>query len=570
MLRLFTLSTLISLTVVFQSCSKKKSSDNFSKNSDSSSQQYERGFVREGKVLDVNFDPTLIGAFSAQNEKKMNLDSIGSFFSEFKKFAGYKDEIHQFYKKRNGAYAWFDEDGLTEQADHLAVKLMHLEKDGNLEKLIYHDQFHQMMDNEIDKKDEEKVELMLTSQYIAYSKRNFDGAAGEIAQKTNWLDSRGKFDALEALKIALSNGGIIFPDEPKHQHYVALKNKMLELYKKRLDTVRSHIPTGNYKIGDSSISISKIRERLSLFGDLKNTQKSGLFDEDLLNAVHTFQYRNALDSSDVVGPKTLEKINITGRELLENMFVNLERMRWMSPEKDEYILVNIPQYRLFTFDDSQNFLWDMDVIVGNMNRRTVVFSDKMDYIDFAPYWNIPPGIMKRKILPAMKRNSNYLEKNHMEKTGALAAKGIPAVRQKPGPWNALGKAKFMFPNTYNIYLHDTNEHQLFNRENRDLSSGCVRVADAFTLAKFVLKENTEIDDSIIVKKMNAEKENRVVLKKKMPVHLAYFTTFVDPKGNLILSKDIYNRDKKLKAMLMLNTVEKPEKSLSEKGSEKEI
>lgn len=550
-LRVFLLFSTIMLLFF---CSKKSDENSVSTNSenDTVAKNYQQGFETDGKIMDPNFDPTVIGAFSTQTDKKLDLDSINYFFGEFKDFASYKNEIISFYKNRGNAYAWFDEDGLTEQADHLAVKLMHLQKDGKTDKLIYHDQFQQMMDNEIDKKDEEKIELMLTSQYLWYSKRGFEGKAGELAKNADWMKPRQKFDAMEAMKYAETNGGNIFEAEPMHQHYLALKEKMLDFHKKGYDTVDSKIPAGNYKLGDSSAVISQIRERLAFFGDLKNPAKSGLFDKEMLHAVHLFQHRNGLDSSNI-GKQTIEKLNVSGRDLLEKMFVNLERMRWMSPENDEYLLVNIPAYKLYAYDDKQNFLWDMNVIVGNVNRRTVVFSDKMSYIDFAPYWNIPPGIMKRKILPGMKRNPAYLNRMHMEKTGGYAAKGIPAVRQKPGPWNALGKAKFMFPNTYNIYLHDTNEHNLFNAQDRSFSSGCVRVEDAFKLAKFVLKDNKDIDDSLIVKKMNADKESRVVLKKKMPVHLAYFTTFVDHNGNLIISKDIYARDEKLKRMMMVSS-----------------
>lgn len=539
-------------------CDKKPQEANNSKAQTNKTEiSYERGFVNEGEILDVNYDPTLIGAFSTQIEKKIQPDSTSYFFSEFKDFEPYREEIKTFYQNRDNAYAWFDEEGLTEQADHLAVKLMNLEKDGKPEKLTYHSQFQQMMDNEIEKEDEEKIELMLTSQYIAYSKRAFEGKAAELAKSADWLHPMKKFDALEAMKFAETNGGIIFKDEPKHQHYTALKNKILDFHKKGLDTITTQIPSGTYKMGDSSAAIARIKERLMLLGDLKTGSKNGSFDQEMLAAVQKFQYRHGLDSSNTIDKTFLESMNTPGKDRLERMLVNLERMRWISPENGEYLLVNIPAYKLFAYD-SQQFLWDMDVIVGNVNRRTVVFSDKMDYIDFAPYWNIPPGIMKRKILPAMQRNPNYLAKNNMEKTGAMAAKGIPAVRQKPGPDNALGKAKFMFPNTYNIYLHDTNEHNLFKSEKRDFSSGCVRVADAFKLAKFVLKDNKEITDSLIMKKMNSDKENRVVLAKKMPVHLAYFTTFVDPAGNLIFSNDIYKRDRKLKAMMMKNTVDEKE------------
>lgn len=536
-------------------CSKKTEITDFTENTEQAkySASYERGLVNDGEILDVNFDPTLIGAFSTQTEKKLDLDSIGYFFNEFKEFAPYKNEIRQFYKNRSSAYAWFDKDGLSEQADHLAVRLMNLEKDGKNLDLPYHERFHSMMDNEIAKEDEEKVELMLTSQYIAYSKRTFEGKADELAKSADWLKAAGKYDAVEMMSSAVQNGGKIFTDEPTHRHFTSLKEKILDFHNKGLDTVTYQFPAGTYKMGDSSAVISKIRERLFLLGDLKTNEPSGEFDKELLSAVHHFQYRHSLDSSGVIGKSFLESLNVPGRDRLERMLVNLERMRWISPEDDEYLMVNIPAYKLFAYN-SQDYLWDMDVIVGTSNRRTVAFSDKMSYIDFSPYWNIPPGILKRKIIPAMNRSSSYLERNGMEKVGKLT-RDIPLIRQKPGPKNPLGKAKFMFPNTYNIYLHDTNEKYLFKSKNKAQSSGCVRVADPLKLAKFVLKDNKDITDSIIVEKMNEGKENRVVLAKKMPVYLTYFTTWVDYNGNLMFSNDIYKRDRKLKAMLMKNIVE---------------
>ena len=556
MMKFLRLLLLFSAVIFIYSCSKKSEavSSNTDTQKDTIADDYQQGFESEGEMMDVNFDPTLIGAFSPQTKKKIELDSISYFFNQYKELADLKDDINQFYTERDSAFAWFDENGLTEQADHLAVKLMNLEKDGKEEKIVYHNQFHQMMDNVVEKKDEEKVELMLTSQYLLYSKRKFEGKAAQLASAANWLKPRQKFDALEAIKKSETNNGKIFDEEPVHQHYIALKNKMLDFHKKGFDTVNSKIPAGTYKLGDSSATVAKIRERLVFFGDLKNAAKSGEFDKEMLDAVHSFQHRNGLDSANI-GKQTIEKLNVSGRDLLEKMFVNLERMRWMSPEEGQYLFVNIPAFKLFAYDDAQKYLWDMNVIVGKTNHRTVVFSDKMTYVDFAPYWNIPPGIMKNKIMPAMKRSGSYLARNHMEKTKGWAAKGIPAVRQKPGPWNSLGKVKFMFPNTYNIYLHDTNERYLFKNQDRNYSSGCVRVEDPFKLAKFVLKDNKDIDDSLIIKRMDSTKENRVVLAKKMPVHLAYFTTFVDSNGNLVISKDIYKRDEKLKKMMMINAVQ---------------
>ena len=182
------------------------------------------------------------------------------------------------------------------------------------------------------------------------------------------------------------------------------------------------------------------------------------------------------------------------------------------------------------------------VVVGTELNKTAVFSGMMNNVVFSPYWNVPSSILAKEVLPAIRRNSNYLNKNHMEWNGK-------SVRQKPGPWNALGKVKFLFPNSHSIYLHDTPSKSLFSRDQRAFSHGCIRVEDPRRLAIYVLRHQPEWTEEKIDEAMNAEKEKYVKINQPIPVIITYLTAWVNPNGQLNFRKDIYKRDSRFAKML---------------------
>jgi murein L,D-transpeptidase YcbB/YkuD len=184
----------------------------------------------------------------------------------------------------------------------------------------------------------------------------------------------------------------------------------------------------------------------------------------------------------------------------------------------------------------------MKVVVGKDVHQTVVFNGEIKYVVFSPYWNVTPSIMKKEILPALKKNPDYLKKNNMEWNGN-------SIRQKPGPSNSLGLVKFLFPNSYNIYLHDTPAKDLFNQHMRAFSHGCIRLADPKKLAMYLLKDDPSWTEQKIDQAMHAGKEKYVTLKDPVPVFIGYLTAWVDSYGKLNLRKDIYKRDKALGEML---------------------
>jgi murein L,D-transpeptidase YcbB/YkuD len=221
----------------------------------------------------------------------------------------------------------------------------------------------------------------------------------------------------------------------------------------------------------------------------------------------------------------------------------MERCRWLPNQTyEKYIVVNIPDYTLFAYkQDSTGF--SCKVVVGKETNKTAIFRGDMKYVVFNPYWNVPESIIKKEILPEIKKNSRYLEEHEMEWNGGK-------IRQKPGAQNALGKVKFLFPNVFNIYLHDTPAKTLFSKEKRTFSHGCIRVAEPRKLAVFLLEDEPGWTEEAIDRNMEYGKERYVTLKKPIPVYVVYFTAFVDDLGRLNFRKDIYLRDHPLRDIIL--------------------
>ena len=223
----------------------------------------------------------------------------------------------------------------------------------------------------------------------------------------------------------------------------------------------------------------------------------------------------------------------------------MERCRWISTDvtkAKEFIVVNIPSYKLTYFKEGKQALVS-NVVVGNTMNKTVVFSGMMSFIVFSPYWNVPKSIKEKEILPGIEKNKNYLAEHNMEWSGSN-------IRQKPGPENSLGLVKFLFPNNNNIYLHDTPSKGLFNSEKRAFSHGCIRVEKPVELANLILEGDKNWTPEKIDAAMHKGEESWYTLKNKIPVYIGYFTAFVDNEGNINFYKDIYEKDEQLAAMLV--------------------
>ncbi|MHB1178768.1 MAG: L,D-transpeptidase family protein [Daejeonella sp.] len=294
------------------------------------------------------------------------------------------------------------------------------------------------------------------------------------------------------------------------------------------------------KLNDTSKVIPAIKQRLQVLGDLRRSRDKDIYTPKMETAVKQFQLRHGLDDDGVIGPGFMKALNMSLEKRIEQMMVNMDRIRQDTIDMTGIrIIANIPEYRLYVYQDSKEVL-TMDIVVGKITNPTIVFSDSLEHVVFSPYWNVPPSIVRAEILPQMSKNSSYLKKNNMEITGTRD--GIPTIRQKPGRENSLGNVKFLFPNKYDIYFHDTPAKTLFERKNRAFSHGCIRLSQPLELAKYLLKDQPEWSDIRIREAMNAGTEKWVKLTEPVPVSIIYYTAWIDSSGLVNFRDDIYGHD----------------------------
>jgi murein L,D-transpeptidase YcbB/YkuD len=282
-----------------------------------------------------------------------------------------------------------------------------------------------------------------------------------------------------------------------------------------------------------------------------------------------FQQDWGLNADGVIGKATLEDLNSLPYKLISQLKVNMERYRWMPLKVTEkYIIVNIANFKLDLIEGVDTLI-SMRVIVGKESRLTPVFNELLSYIVFSPNWTVPNTILQEDVIPELLKGSEYLDKRDMillrNDGSELAYKDVDwstitkdnfpyIVRQNPGPGNALGRVKFMFPNTYNVYIHDTPSKGYFTRDDRGLSSGCVRVEKPFDLAVLLLSDSPEWTPANILIAMQQDKEQTVRLKKPVEVVLTYLTAWTDGSDRIQFRKDIYQRDE----ILMKALIQKPD------------
>jgi len=355
---------------------------------------------------------------------------------------------------------------------------------------------------------------------------------------------------------------------PAHPHYTDLK-KALKIY--RILARRGgwkKIPLGKtIRPGDVDLRIPAIVKRLAITGDLELPVAEGenIYMAKLVPSVKKFQTRHGLKSDGDVGPKTLKTLNIPVHKAIRQIMINMARWRWQEHFLGEkYILVNIAGFDLSGFEAGEMKI-HFPVIVGKLKHQTPVFSDRVMYIDFNPYWNITPNIARNEELPKLRKDPLHLVKRHIRVFSSWQADAVELdsttidwntisrgqiagfkLRQDPGPWNALGKVKFIFPNKYDVYMHDTPTQHLFSLNKRNFSHGCIRVSDPPGLALFILSyENSGWNREKIDAILKSGKRKVVRPDVLVPVHITYQTAWVDKNGLICFNKDIYDRDKKL-------------------------
>jgi murein L,D-transpeptidase YcbB/YkuD len=327
------------------------------------------------------------------------------------------------------------------------------------------------------------------------------------------------------------------------------------------------VPAKAIDVGQPYAGVQRLARFLKLVGDLPpDAQPPGseTYDAGLSDGVKRFQRRHGLDDDGRLGPSTVNQLNVPLGDRVRQLKLTLERWRWL-PEQFTAppIIVNIPDFRLRALDDNYKIGLEMDVVVGKaMRTQTPVFTRDMTFIVLRPYWNVPPGIFARTVLPAIKKDRGYVAAKRFEITtqdgkvvtsGAVSddvlaqlQAGKLAVRQKPGPDNSLGLVKMMFPNEYSVYLHDTPQKDLFDKSRRDFSAGCVRVGKPAELAAWVLRNNPGWTLDRVRQGMQSGPDNATVtLTRRVPVFILYGTAVAYANDEVHFYDDIYGHDGKL-------------------------
>ncbi len=407
------------------------------------------------------------------------------------------------------------------------------------------------------------AEIAATTAFLAYARDISSGILepSRIDKEIAVSLPRRSEQALLAAMAKSSGKGFLAALAPKTAEY-----KRLMAEKKRLERLLGNggygknVPLATLKPGSSSKNVVQMRQRLTRmgYGSLGN---SPVFDDKLKRAVQLFQQDNGMSADGVAGKGTLLVMNTPAKQRLQQVIVNLERERWINMNLGKrHILVNIPEFTVRVVDNGKvSHKTRVVVGKGTSDRRTPEFYDEMTHLVINPTWHVPPSIAGKEYLPMLKRDPSALSRRGLKLiarngktiTGGVdfskySEKNFPfSIKQPPGRRNALGRVKFIFPNRFNIYLHDTPSKNLFNKQVRAFSHGCVRVKDPFDLAYKLLEKQTSNPQKAFKAWLDTEREQYVNLETPVPVYLLYRTAFFFGKDRVKFRRDVYGRDKKI-------------------------
>jgi murein L,D-transpeptidase YcbB/YkuD len=477
--------------------------------------------------------------------------------------------IRQFYEKRAYAPAWIDGRRPTAQLDTLLDVLQAADAEG-LDPVMYggpaliahrHNADGKRFSRDAFPKDDiDDVDVWSTWAFMTYVSDVSDGVTDPKRIPGTWGMRPSPVNATKVLDDALASGDIaaaIAAVSPRHPEYAALEKALGDYRDMAKNGGWEPLPRGlRLKPGDTHKAVPALRKRLSITHDFTGNaaDTSTTYDGALVDAVKLFQLRHGLAEDGVVAGGTLAAMNVPVSSRIRQIQLNMERWRWLPRDLGaNHIRVNIPEYRLDIWEQDHIAL-TMRVVVGAQDNRTPIFADQMTHIVFSPFWNVPPSIASEETLPAVQNDPGYLDRNNLEVVSASGKVLDPYAvdwsdpasyrfRQRPGTSNSLGLVKFMFPNQYNVYLHDTPADALFKQPVRALSHGCVRVEQPTKLARYLLRDRDEWTDDRIDAAMHAGKENHVKLTKPVPVYLMYMTARASHEdGAVHFRPDVYGYD----------------------------
>lgn len=484
-------------------------------------------------------------------------------------------QTRAFYEGRSYSAAWLEKAKPRPQLDALVRSLRSAEREGLNPELYNVVMLEQRRDEAskgfltskgFDPSEAGALDVWLTYLYMKYASDLADGLSDLARADAAWKIKPERFDPHKHLEKALLENRIeesLDELKPRAAEYDRLRTALADHRRQAAAGGWPKVPPMKLKPGGKSPHVTALARRLQASGDYTGTIPSeglGVYSSDLQEAVKRFQRRHGLADDAIIGPPVVAALNVPIEQRIDQIALNMERWRWLPRDLGErFVLVNIPEMRLDVYEGAQVPL-TMRVVVGKADTQTPIFNDEMTYLVFSPYWNVPPGIAQDETLPSVMSDPGFLARNNMEvvdKSGAvvdpasvdLSAPEEYRFRQKPGQDNSLGLVKFMFPNQFNVYLHDTPADSLFARATRSFSHGCVRLEDPVALAAYVLRDQPEWNRERITEAMHAGEEKAVKLKSPLPVYLGYWTARVRPDNTVQFRGDVYNVDRRQAAKL---------------------
>jgi murein L,D-transpeptidase YcbB/YkuD len=473
--------------------------------------------------------------------------------------------VRSFYAARGYQPAWHEERTLLQGVSGILDLIASASRDG-----LYPDEYHL---NEIQAGLDMSVELspdaldiMLTDGLLKYIRHIRDGRLNTRSVDPQWLIHSAPVDAVAVLQEALespSPGRVLAELAPGHRDYQRLRN-LLQAYRSLASAGGWLIipPGPKLEKGVYDQRVQSLRHRLWLSGDIDTMDviDSSEFDGELERAVRRFQERHGLETDGVVGRYTLAALNVPVEERIQQVLLNMERWRWMPEEMgSRYIMVNMAGFDLQLVENEATVM-DMRVIIGRPYRSTPAFVAEMTHLVFNPYWNVPHKLALLDLLPAQQKDPQYLTRkgfrvfsdwsrdateidpDSVDWSQYDANNFVFRLRQEPGAANSLGRIKFMMPNPYAVYLHDTPAQHLFQRAVRTFSSGCIRVEQPVRLARYLLRGKREWTDEDVIDLIESRENRALFLPRKIPVYMLYLTAWVDDTGRTQFRDDVYGRD----------------------------
>jgi murein L,D-transpeptidase YcbB/YkuD len=478
------------------------------------------------------------------------------------------EAMREFYGKNSDSPFWLSDKSNPVLLDHVISILENSWKHG-LNPNNYHLEEIRTLTKSPMQKKKARLELLISDAIVRYGV-DLSGMRVNpdmIKQKPEyWRQSKTGQEILNDILTSNDPVSVIKTLEPKGKLYKALQNELV--YLKSNQQNYDHLLPINFnstflKLGDYDKSMPKLRARLGLVHDPAYGSENK-YDDPLSAAVMKFQSEHGIEPDGIIGPKTLKLINNSREDRIKQVIANLERLRWLEQDRpDRYVVANIPSATVWGVENSQ-VKFEMPVVVGMSYRPTMSFKATITGVRFNPKWTIPHSIKWKDILPKVQNDISYLNDKGIslyygygkdaEEVDArdidwdtMTWSKIGKIRmvQSSGDHNALGRIRVLMQNPYNIYMHDTNHKELFDRSERNLSSGCIRLSDPKEMAHFILNVNDDWNESKLHEYLSDTKTRDISAKVSIPVYILYQTMWLNEKGQLVYGHDIYNRDTKL-------------------------